>query len=67
MEKIRRNPQEHWIAGNSQAGAVSSKHEVVIAIQSVWIVQPLASDAVQLQEDKNATAAKMWKQLYVIV
>ena len=27
--RIRRNPQEHWIIGNSSAGADSSNHEVV--------------------------------------
>ena len=29
--RIQRNPHKNWIAGNSQAGADSSKHEVVIA------------------------------------
>ena len=45
--RIRRNPHEHWIYGNSQAGADSSKHEVVNAMKSVRVVQQLASEAVQ--------------------
>ena len=31
--KIRRNPQEHWIIGNSKAGADSSNHEVVLVMK----------------------------------
>ena len=37
--RIRRNPQEHWIIGNSYAGADSYNHEVVVVMKSVRIVQ----------------------------
>ena len=37
--RIRKNPQEHWIIGNSWAGADSSNHEVVVVMKSVRIVQ----------------------------
>ena len=40
--RIRRNPQEHWIIGNSQAGADFSNHEVVLVIKSVRIVQQVS-------------------------
>ena len=45
--RIRRNPQEHWITGNSETGADSFKHEVVNAMKSERIIQQLASDAVR--------------------
>ena len=32
--RIRRNPKEHWITANSEAGVDSSKHVVVIAMKS---------------------------------
>ena len=37
--RIRKNPEEHWITGNSQAGVDSSKHKVVVIMKSVRIVQ----------------------------
>ena len=45
--RIQRNSQERWITVNSLAGADSSKHEVVIPIKSVRILQYLVSDAVR--------------------
>ena len=44
--RIRRNSQEHWISRSSLEGADSSNHKVVIAMNSVQIIQYLASDAV---------------------
>ena len=52
--KIRRNSQEHWITGNFQADANSSKHELVNAMKSVRLVQQLAYEAVRWLEDKYA-------------
>ena len=37
--KVRKNPQEHWIIGNSRAGADFSNHEVVVVMKGVRIVQ----------------------------
>ena len=44
--KIQKNPQKHWITGNSQADVNSSNHEAVIAMKSAQNIQYLASDAV---------------------
>ena len=49
--EIWRNSQEHWITGNSLAGADSFNHEVpvVIAMKSVQVFQYFASDAIRWQ------------------
>ena len=52
MEKIRRNPQEHWITGNYLR--IPPNYKAVIALESARIVQQLASDTVWEQENKNA-------------
>ena len=40
--EIRRNPLEHWIIGNSYAGADSSNQKVVLVMKSVRIVQQVS-------------------------
>ena len=60
--RIRKNPQELWIIGNSKAGANSSNHKVVIAMKSARVVQYLASDAVWWQEDKYALQQQQQQQ-----
>ena len=45
--RIRKNQQEHWIIGISQAGADFSNHEVVNAMKMCGSSIKLPSDAVR--------------------
>ena len=54
VDKNSKKLQEHYITGNSYAGADSYKHKVVTSMKSVRIVPRLASDAVRWHEDKYA-------------
>ena len=62
-ERIQRNPQNHWITGNSQAAANSFNHKAVNAMKSVRIVRQSASDTVLWQEDKYAQQQPQQSQL----
>ena len=45
LDRNSKNPMKHWITRNFLSRCDFSKHEILIAMKNVWIIQYLASDA----------------------